>query len=69
MTHPRLTLRTALLASATGAMLMVASAAAAQDSAPRPATARPTPAPAPGASDRGLFDDGRVEQKPGEEAK
>lgn len=71
MTHTRSLLRTALLASAAGFMLMVTAVAAAQDAAPTPApagSARPD-RPDPGRSDRGLFDDGRVEQKPGEDAK
>ena len=71
MTHQRSSLRTALLASAAAAMLMVASAAAAQDAAPTPAPAGSASAdrPDPGARNRGLFEDGRAEPKPGEEAK
>lgn len=53
-------------------MLMVASNAAAQEATPAPAPALAGSASAvrpDRASNRGLFDDGRVEQKPGEEAK
>ncbi|MCY7397894.1 MAG: alginate export family protein [Sphingomonas bacterium] len=55
------------MASAAAGMLLVAGSGVAQDATPK-ASAIPN-RPNPAASNRGLFDDGRVEQKAGEEAK
>lgn len=63
MTYHRL----GLMASTAAGLLMAASGAAAQVAAPQASTLPSRPDS--GASNRGLFDDGRVEQKPGEEAK
>lgn len=59
--------RLALMASAAAVLLIAADGAAAQSTVPQGSATSSRPDPGP--SNRGLFDDGRVEQKPGEEPK